>query len=158
MWTGAQKPAVPTFHNHHKGSYARPRRVGSAPPGGRGARPSSGPRRDVADLEDALRERGLTQYARKFVHDQGFTSVAALLRLRPAKLEPGGARARSDLRASSRAAQLRLLQPAAGAVYHARHGLDGVPTKQPRTLPGGTSAAAARIAAALADELHLTVT
>ena len=87
MWTGAQKPAVPTFHNHHKGSYARPRRVGSAPPGGRGARPSSGPRRDVADLEDALRERGLTQYARKFVHDQGFTSVAALLRLRPAKLE-----------------------------------------------------------------------
>ena len=87
MWTGAQKPAVPTFHNHHKGSYARPRRVGSAPPGGRGARPSSGPRRDVADLEDALRERGLTQYARKFVHDQGFMSVAALLRLRPAKLE-----------------------------------------------------------------------
>ena len=87
MWTGAQKPAVPTFHNHHKGSYARPKRVGSAPPGGRGARPSSGPRRDVAELEDALRERGLTQYARKFVHDQGFTSVAALLRLRPAKLE-----------------------------------------------------------------------
>ena len=55
----------------------------------RRSRPAAvgGPRRDVADLEDALRERGLTQYARKFVHDQGFTSVAALLRLRPAKLE-----------------------------------------------------------------------
>ena len=66
MWTGAQKPAVPTFHNHHKGSYARPRRVGSAPPGGRGARPSSDQFRAApGDLVRASNVAGATTAPRR---------------------------------------------------------------------------------------------
>ena len=58
-------------------------------------------------------------------------------------------------------ALLRLLQPAAGAVYHARHGLMGLGdlsgSVQPQVLYGDRSAAAASIAAALADELHVSL-
>ena len=49
--------------------------------------PPPTPPPDEPDLEEAMRERGLTQYTRKLRDDQGFVSVAALLRLKPKDLE-----------------------------------------------------------------------
>lgn len=54
-------------------------------------------------------------------------------------------------------ALIRLLQPAAGAVYHARHGFGSYASAVPPALQGDMGAAAATISAVLLDELHTTL-